>query len=158
MRRTDWQSKHLHSLLNKLQINQESKQDMVSSFTNERTLSTKEMTFYECRDMITALEKMLQPVTENTVRSEKDTDRFNTDILQKERRKIFVLMYDCGFISNTDDTPRKMQVLNGWIRKKMNLLKEFNQLTIDELLKMNTQLQVVRRRYDRKQNNISNLN
>ena len=76
--------------------------------------------------------------------------REQEDLLQKERRKIFVLMYDCGFISNKDTTERKMQVLNGWITKKMNLAKEFNSLTIDELLKMQTQLQTVRRIYKEK--------
>jgi len=153
MLRTDYQSKHLHSLLTKLQINQESKEDMVYSFTNQRTVSTKEMTYYECRDMITEIEKMLQP--ENFAKVQnfgkvENENRDKKDFLQKERRKIFVLMYDCGFISNKDETPRKMQVINAWITKKMNLAKEFNELTIDELLVMNTQLQIVRRIYKEK--------
>jgi len=157
MRRTDYQSKHLHSLLTKLQVNQESKEDMINSFTNGRTLSTKEMTFYECRDMITALEKMLNSNTE-TQSNRENENREKEDLLQKERRKIFVLMYDCGFISNTDDTKRKMQVLNGWIRKKMNLTTDFNSLSIDELLKMNKQLQTVRRLYSERLQKISNFN
>ena len=80
------------------------------------------------------------------------------EFLQQERRKIFVLMYDCGFISNNDSNERKLQVINGWINKKMNLDKNFNSLNIDELLKMQTQLRTVRRIYAERAKKQSILN
>jgi hypothetical protein len=140
MIRTNWQNKRLHELLSKLAINPENKADLVNSYTCGRTTSSKDMTFEECEALICKLVEMAETITERE-------NREKNELMQKTRRDIFKLMYDCGFISNDDSKERKNYVIKGWISKKMNLEKELNDLTYEELIRMTNQLQAVRRRY-----------
>ena len=47
-------------------------------------------------------------------------------------------------------TPEKIEIINAWIKKKQNLNKHLNYLSIDELNKLIKQLHTVRRRQDEK--------
>ena len=140
MKRTTSQNRLLYQLFSRLNIDEDNKQMLVLEFTDNRTSRTSEMELIECKQLIQQLEAMIDT-------SETTKKRYADEELQKNRREIFKLMYDCGFISSSDTTDRKLFVINAWIKKKMNLEKDLNSLTFDELLLFIKQLRTVRRIY-----------
>jgi len=147
MQRTKSQNAHLHKLLGDLRINTDTKESLVAQFSENRTIKSSELTVDECRNLIGSLEAQKRTDKEQT-QSER---KFNT-IGQVERRKVFKIMYDIGFINNEDTGERKVYVINAWIKKKLNLDKGLNDLSVDELNKMIKQLHTVRRNYKEKEN------
>ncbi len=139
--RTLTQNSRLHALLNELGVDSETKREMVFNYTNGRTTSTKELTIDECNELINSLEKVL-------FKSQKQPPRERADAHQKARRKIFILMYDCGFIDSRMTTKQKIAIINRWIANKTKFGCEFNSLTLEELSKFATQLQAVKRNYN----------
>ena len=139
MLRTTSQNKRLYGLMSKLGINADTKESLVWEFTNGRTGKSSEMEYRECNNLISSLQ-----------------DEFNTrnrqkaDLMQKQRRNIFKLMYDCGLIDGNMNSEQKVSVINKWIKNKQNTDKTLNELSFDELLKLIKQLQAVRRRYNEK--------
>ncbi len=93
MKRTLSQNKRLFQLLNKLNIDECTRYDMVFNATGGRTTSSAELTVNECSALIKALENVLY--------KDETPAKRNRRLEQKARRTIFKLMYDCGFIEKT---------------------------------------------------------
>ncbi len=140
MKRTLTQNKHLHKLLNQLNIDKETKASMVEQYTNGRTASSSEMNKNECQNLINALENQKKS-TKVYVQYQRQHNTFKHGL----RRKIFSLMYELDFINSSNTNERKHYVINSWIKKKMNLNKKLNYLTVEELNKLIKQLRTVRR-------------
>jgi len=145
MIRTKSQNKRLYALLSQLNINDENKKELVYQFTNGRTERSSEMEYRECNNLIMSLQEQLI-----TLKNKQANERQYSGIEQGLRREIFKLMYDIGFIHNREDNKRKLLVINAWIKKKIKLEKQLNELSVDELNKMIKQLRTVRRIYNEK--------
>ena len=146
MQRTKTQNAHLYKLFNELDINADTKESLVAQFSNNRTAKSSELTVDECRNLIASLKAQ-----KRTDKERNNAERKYNKIGQTERRNIFKLMYDIGFIKSNETGKRKVYVINSWIKKKMNLDKGLNELSVDELNKMIKQLRTVRRIYEEKQ-------
>lgn len=150
MKRTNSQNKRLHQLISKLGINEEMKTSLVLQFTHGRTGKSSEMEYTECNSLISKLsEQTKQP---NSVKNSMNTHE------QTQRRKVFSLFYDNGFIEAADSNERKLFVINAWIEKKMNLDKKLNDLSLEELERLIRQLQTVKRIYTEKTKSMTNYN
>ena len=134
MKRTQQQNKVLHRLLSRLGISDESKADMVLSFTNGRTERSSEMTMGECQNMIVELEHLL----------DKSKTREN-ELKQTLRRNVFKLMYDLGYLNGNMSNTEKLSVINRWAADMLHYDKDLNYLSIDELRRFINQLQAIRR-------------
>ncbi|MCF6184229.1 MAG: hypothetical protein L3J56_06325 [Bacteroidales bacterium] len=145
MIRTKSQNKRLYALLSQLKISEDNKKELVYRFTNGRTERSSEMEYRECNNLIMTLQEQLKEL-----KNKQSAERQYSGIEQGLRREIFKLMYDVGFINNRDDNSRKLFVINAWIKKKMKLKKQLNELSVDELNKMIKQLRTVRRIYNEK--------
>ncbi len=153
MKRTATQNKRLYGIFQKLNIDSETKSDLVSQFTNGRTEKSSEMLYNECQNLIETLE--IRYRESKSIKAA--TFQYNS-AEQVIRRELFKLMYDVGFIDNGMNTDRKTFIMNGWIRKKMNLEKTLNDLDITELQRMRTQLLTVRRLYLERAAKVAQLN
>lgn len=146
MYRTITQNKQLHGLLAKLQIGADIKANMILQFTQGRTDKSSEMSVDECKFMIGALNRQWQDM-----KGQKSAKRQYNGIEQDLRRKVFKLFYDIGFISSSDNTQRKLFVINSWIGKKTQFEKTLNELNETELNSCIKQLYTVRRIYEERQ-------
>ncbi|OQY03223.1 MAG: hypothetical protein B6I20_05450 [Bacteroidetes bacterium 4572_117] len=140
MKRTIKQNSRLYQLLTQLGINDDNKEDMVYSFTNERTTKSSEMTYVECTSMIKVLERQLSK-----------QQRREAELRQKLRRNVFKLMFDIGKLNSAMDNPEKIKVINAWIEKMFKFNKHFNYLSTAELGKAIKQLYTIRRNYNEKE-------
>ncbi len=143
MKRTKKQNSRLHKLLTELNLNKEAEKSLlVLQFTDGKTGKSSEMTSKECSALIKTLENELQKL-KNQNRAER---QFN-DTNQSLRRNVFKLMYDIGFIVNSETSAQKLDVINKWIAKRLNLDKTLNELSTEELNKLIKQLFTTRRVY-----------
>jgi len=135
MNYTPTQHKQLFALLNQSGL-MEHRKDVVYSFTNGRTESTKELEQKEYKALI----DYLKVVKENT--TEKD------DFMKGEhmRKRIFSMCHQYGWTA-FDATKRKHTVdvdkLNGWMQKYSYLHKSINQYKYNELPQLVTQFETV---------------
>jgi len=136
MKRTNSQSKRFYALINKLNINEDVRKELVFNATNSRTASSAEMFFAEMHALINLLQAELNK-----------KERSEREIKQRKRRNIFKMAYDCGFFTGNEPNATKVSILDRWIANKMRLNKRLNDLTIPELDLMNKQFQAMRRVY-----------
>ncbi len=137
MTRTKAQNKQLYGLLSKLGINADTKEMLVLEYTEGRTCKSSEMEYRECNNLIASLQAEL-----------KKRNRQKADLLQTQRRNVFKLMYDIGFIDGRMTTRKKMAVINAWIENKTAFKTDLNNLSFEQLTKLIKQLQAVRRIYN----------
>lgn len=152
MKRTNGQNKRLYALLSKLCLDAEIKADLAKQVSAGRTEKTSELDYHECNHLITLLNDQILG------QNQRPEGRHVNSIENDMRRTIYKLMYECGFMFNTDHKERKAAIIDGWIRKKMNLTISLNELNIDQLQKMITQLQAVKRIYNSKKQDLTKLN
>lgn len=141
MKRTISTNKRLYGLIGQLSIDQDTKEEMILSMSNGRTMHSSELTESEAKQLIEKLENS------DPVKHEKTISRINGELEQKFRRNIFKLMYDIGLINASMENGEKLEYINTWIKNKMKLDKDLNSLTFDELTTLIKQLQAVRRNY-----------
>jgi hypothetical protein len=147
MKRTIGTNKRLYALFNELRIDKDTKETLVLSFTNERTEHSSEMTESEANHL---LEKLENQVKAPMLRENK--------FKQESRRNIFKLMYDIGLINASMVMAERQAYINSWIKNKLKIDKDLNDLNIDELISFTKQLQAIRRNYVSKVNNQATLN
>lgn len=125
--RTKQQNARLHLLTGKLDIDTEQRHDLVHSFTNGRTSSSREMTQVECNALIHALEKQLA-----------DADGAK---IYRMRRKAFSLAHELGW----EDAQGKVDHMRlaGWCLHKSSAKKPLLHMTATELRSLLTQLEQV---------------
>jgi len=153
MLRTTTQNRRLHQLLSALGINEDTKMSLVHDFTQGRTASSAEMLYNECANLIGTLE-----IEWRKTKQQKAAESKYQAVENGLRSTVFSLMYQLGYIDNAETTKRKIYVINGWIKKKMGSDKTLNELGIDELNRLITQLQTVNRTYNERAEKLSNLN
>lgn len=126
---TPLQIKRISTMLSLLNLN-EQKDLLVSSFTQGRTISRKEMTYHEASLMITFLQNEVA----------KDQASAN-----QMRRKIIAKAHNMGW----ETTPGKVDIerLNAWCRTSSYLKKELNEYTYAELPKLVSQFDNVYKSY-----------
>lgn len=147
-KRTTTQNNALYKLLGKLGISDDIKKELVFQVTNGRTEKSSEMSYTEASDLIRMLNAQIV-----------SKERGKNELLQNERREVFKLMYDCGLIFSSDTTANKLIVINNWIEKKTAFKnKRLNDLNLDEISTLITQLRAVRRRYYEYQQKNAQLN
>lgn len=149
MYRTSKQNRRLHHLFAKLNIDADTKADLIQQFTQKRTSKSSLMLYNECNNLI----KSLEDQEYNRIQ-----ERVYDKELQELRRKVFKLMYELSFITNSETNERKLYVINQWLIRKANLNKELNDLSALELNKVITQLYAVRRVYRDKEKTESTWN
>jgi len=88
----DWQKKHIHKVLNDGNLMSD-KADIVYGFTSMRTEHTSHMTFKEAGEMIAWLENKVYGKVAKTLSGLADTDRLQTDALDKKRKAVISLLY-----------------------------------------------------------------
>jgi len=147
MLRTKSQNSRLYGLFTKLNISEDMKADLVMQFTGNRTKKSSDMLYNEANELINALQYDLKSI-----------ERSINELLQIQRRNIFKLFYDCGMISTEMTTQMKLEVINGYLARKSKSGKTLNELTYDQLILFNKQLQSMRRNYQEKQNKQANWN
>ncbi len=142
MKRTLAQNKRLHALITKRGIGDETKAEMVFNLTKGRTDSTAELTYYECNTLIRNLENV--SANNNAQR------RFLEQIKQKQRRTVFAIMYQIGFIDNTMTMDFRKFVIEQWIINHTRFEGTLNDLNSAQLGSLINQLRAVNRNYDEK--------
>ncbi|HRF80142.1 MAG TPA: hypothetical protein PL070_08645 [Flavobacteriales bacterium] len=125
--RTKQQNARLHLLTGRLDIDTEQRHDLVHSFTNGRTSSSREMTEAECNSLIHALEKQL---------ADADGEK-----LYRMRRKAFSLAHELGWEDAQGKVDRTR--LDGWCVNKSSAKKPLLHMTVAELRNLLTQLEQV---------------
>lgn len=104
MHRTQKQNITLHVLLHKLSIDQDQKEELVSDYTNGRTVRSSEMTIGECDRLIATL-------------TEIDGDK-----LDRKRKRIIAHLKEIGY---------DMPGIYKWVKTQTG--KHFNSLNSQEL-------------------------
>jgi len=140
MKRTLQTNKKLYALIGQLGIDNDTKIDMVLSMSNGRTEHSSELSENEAQRLIDILESNIGK-----------KQRKLSELSQQLRRNVFKLMYDIGLINSNMEADEKLEYINNWINGKLNLNKDLNALTFDELTSLIKQLQAVRRNYVQKQ-------
>lgn len=144
--RTPYQNKHFHSLINELRIDDENKEELVYSYTLNRTSSSKEMHYLEMQQLINALEarkkdpnKEVKPISVDEAKA------------QKMRRKILSLCHEVGvtyFSKASQKNVIDFTRLNAWIAKYGHAKhKTLNEYSVEELPKLVTQFEQVYKHY-----------
>jgi len=118
IQRTAKQNAQLYSLMNKLSITEEIKNDMVWNATGGRTTHTSELTREECQNLIESLKKEVV----------KNIKEHQCDIM---RKKIIGKLADMGYVTREGkaDMPR----IYAWVEKYGYLHKHLNKYTYAEL-------------------------
>ncbi len=132
--RTNKQNTQFYSLLLQLKL-QDRKAEIVSSFTQNRTERSSEMTVQEMELAINWLRNQLKQ-TQASMRN-------------KLRRKILSICYELGW--TTEAGTADFAKLQGWIEKKGKHKEPFNSLSIEQLNETITQLnQILQKEYGKK--------
>ena len=121
MKRNKKQNNELHALLSKAKIDNETKMNMVLTYTNNRTMKSSGMTMEECQTMINHLSQML---------------KYN-ERCDKMRKKIISLFRRQGYV--LENGKADMKAIEGWCEKYGYLHKRLNAYTEDELPQLVTQ-------------------
>lgn len=120
MIRSSSQNARLHSLLGKLRIDSETKEEMVLTHTEGRTRRSSQMMHWECDSMIKYLEE-LAPATS----------------AGKYRRKLISVAHKLSWYD--EDGKVDIERLNKWCIKYGYLHKPLNEHKEEELVKLITQ-------------------
>ena len=118
------QLQKIHVLLNQMGLI-DNKAELVSSFSNGRVTSTKELTMEEAGFFIRHL--------------------CNYDPLEKMRSKVFALAYEAGIIWGDSPADKKMNFikLNDFLKERGAVKKDINRMTKSELIKTVNQFQQI---------------
>ena len=133
MIRTKQQSRAIYSLLNKLNIDDSSKESIVLSFTNNRTTHTSELNYNEAAELIKSLNNELQ--------KNNNSDFWKGD---KMRKRIFSLCYTYNWtIFKNRKEIVDIERLNRWMIKYSYLKKPLNKYKYSELPELVSQFEKV---------------
>lgn len=113
MTRTPEQNIQLHTLLTRLGIDLEGKEDLVSQYTQGRTTSSREMNVEECQALINELNRHTAP-----------------DLLDTKRKRVIAHLAEAGYL--TPEGKPDMVGIYGWVRRQKYKL-EFNSLNSYQL-------------------------
>lgn len=129
MNATKQQLSKIHVMLQQLQLT-DSKKDIVSTFSNGRTESSKELSIEEARELIKRLSAY--------------------DKRDPLRRKVFALAYECGIIWGESLEDKKMNgiKLNNFLVSRGTVKKELAKMTYEELLKTANQFEAMLKRIE----------
>ncbi len=108
MARTPEQNKKLHTLLNLLNIDVDLKQELVRQFTNQRSISSKDLTVPECASLISYLERISGNEMERT-----------RVVLAKMRFGLYFKLRDKGYLPSVASS-EAMQKLDNFCIKVWN--------------------------------------
>ncbi len=114
MKRTTAQNNRLHGLLTKLGLDLDAKEDLVTQFTNCRTVRSSEMTAPECQQLILHLQ--------NQLGSDNQLDR--------QRKRVIANLAEAGHV--TDNGKPDMPAIYAWTRRQKHKLP-LNQLNSSQL-------------------------
>lgn len=126
MKRNKFQNIALHTLIGKLGIDKDTKEQLVLDFTNNRTASSAGMKFTECENLINKLKDM-------------QTVEFSPG--QKMRSKIFWYFRKAGYLNNIGKTDQN--AVYSWVLKYGYLKKSLKDYTEKELPKLVTQAEQI---------------
>lgn len=119
MKRTLQQNERLHALIFTLRMDREEKAELVKTFTNGRSTSSKDLTFAEANLLIKYLDNQV------------------VESIKKMRSKIINIARDIGLTVGGQQSAVDGQPLVDWERLNVFLVKKFkkplHQLTRDEL-------------------------
>ena len=113
------QNGHLHALISKIGITKEEKKIMIHSATEGRSESSKDLTEWEAKCLIKALE------VNNPSTKIKPGD--------KQRKKIIMYFRNCG---HSKDGKADMSYINEWCKRYGYLHKKLNDYTVKQLPKL----------------------
>lgn len=139
MYRTLQQNKRLHALIGMLNIDTETKQDLVYSYSGGREVSSAGLLYPECQALINCLQARSNGATWSESTPE-----------NKMRRKILSMCHEMRWKDEiTDNIDWKR--LNGWLKDYGYLHKKFNKYTEQELPKLVYQFeQLLKSYYDKR--------
>ncbi len=118
IQRTPKQNAQLYMLMNKLGIDEATKNDMVWNATGGRTTHTSELTKLECANLIQSLKRQ---VLSSIKESQCDT----------MRKKIIALFVKMGYVN--EEGKADMKRIYAWVEKYGYLHKPLNRYTYNEL-------------------------
>jgi hypothetical protein len=130
MLRTPKQNARLHQLLTKLNIDAELKQEMVYTFTDGRTKSSKELEYREATNLIKHLERSADQVKVPYNAPDKTADRM--------RKKFLSVCHNLGWVTSSG---LDWKHINDWLLKYGYLHKSLNNYTTAELPGLITQIE-----------------
>ena len=133
--RTNEQSIRLHTILGKLGIEKEEKEDLVYQITNGRFNSTKALTFLECDALIKGLQAKIPKEV---------LDYARTDKSDKMRKKIFSICHEIRWTINGKVDTKK---LNEYLLKYGYLHKPLKDYEDKELPILITQFENLLKNY-----------
>lgn len=132
MYRNKQQNTILHKLLGDLNIDKETKSDLVMQFTQERETSSSKMLVSECQALINHLNIIKNGPVQKNHASEQNT------VQNKMRRKILSICHEMNWkLGQQLDWER----INFWLQKYGYLHKDLNKYTEAELPKLVTQFE-----------------
>jgi hypothetical protein len=147
MQITTIQNKLLHALLAQTNLTIH-KEDLVASFTDNRTTKSSEMGTDEAQHLITHLRTKLPPLTTTSGNTSiSTTQQAQADQANKLRRKLIALAWQMNWISTkvnangSTHTACDMPRVNGWCNTYGYLHKPLNDYKVDELPKLLTQFE-----------------
>lgn len=117
------QNRLLYMLINQLNIDESTKMDMVSRYTNGRTASSSQMYWHECQNMIGFLKRQ----------GPDSTSSANT-----MRRKILYYFHQLGW--EQENGKVNMEDVEKWMHAKSYLNKSMNKYTPAQLPKLVSQV------------------
>ncbi len=139
------QLRALHAMLNKAGINEEARHNLIHSFTDGRTSSSKELTFDEARILLSRL-------------SEQQNSRIR-ELQRKEAivlcRAIYALSFEIkflnkGFASETEeDKQMNLAKINMFCRTRSKVRKNLSQMDLEELQDIKRQLEAIARKEEK---------
>lgn len=130
MFRTKQQNSRLHALITQLNIDAETKEELVHKFTSGRTTSSSKMLVTECQSMINNLDAMTKGYTKN-IANENTPEN-------KMRRRILSICHEMGW---KKEGVLDWEKINAFLLKSGYLHKSLNEYTAKELPKLVTQFE-----------------
>lgn len=119
------QNRQLHMLINRLGIDDYTKMDMVSRYTQGRTTSSSQMYWHECQNLIGFLKAQ-------------DKRSSASNPANTMRRKILYYFHQMGW--ELENGQVNMSDVESWMRSKSYLNKSINSYTAAELPKLVSQV------------------
>jgi hypothetical protein len=141
--RNKQQNARLHSLITKLGIDAEGKEELVYQFTAERETSSAKMEVRECQALINHLEIMAGQSTARIVNTKGRAMGQTYDLMDRMKKKILSICHELGWElpSGKIDWHR----LNAYLLKYGYLHKGLNEYKYEELPTLVTQFENLQR-------------
>ena len=137
--RTPEQSRNLHRLIRKLNIDKEVKEELVYEYSEGRTSSSTGLKIYEADKLIEHLKKLERELDLKT-QANKVSGLPSYDTPEnKQRRKIFAICHEMRWTYTEGKVDKKR--LNEWMLKYSYLHKPLNKYELLELPKLITQFE-----------------